>query len=164
MPDSVADWKVLVQPFIDGVNGMQQRTDRATMWAVREVARQVKREAMRQAPVYNPQKGVSSGARVNLKMSQFRKFQKATKYRGSIANSVIISGLLKGSISSSRRLTSVKTGEYSVKVGPRGQRVHLYAPKAEAKKPYMRPAYNEITPRMGEIAAGAWGKAMQRSG
>lgn len=158
MADNLADFKVLAQPFIDGVKNMQARTDRATMWAVREVGRQVKKEAMRRAPVYKGQ----SGARVQMKMSQFRKFQKATKYRGSVANSVVVSGLLKGSISASRRLQSVKTGEYSEKVGPRGQRVHLYAGKAEARQPYMKPAYDEIVPKMGAIAAGAWAKAMDR--
>lgn len=154
--NALGDYRTLIQPFIDGVAQMNQRTDRATMWALREVGRQVKREAMRHAPVYDKKKAT-------LTQAQFRKFQRATKYRGSIANSVVISGLLKGSISSSKRLTSVKTGEYSLKVGPRGQRVHLYSAKAEARQPYMRPAYEAITPRMAEIAAGAWGRAMART-
>ena len=160
MADLAADIKVLTKPLFDAMADMEKRTDRATMWAVREVGRQMKKEAMRRAPVYKGR----SGARVQLKMSQFRKFQKATKYRGSVANSVVISGLLKGSISSSRRLQSVKTGEYSLKVGPRGQRVHLYAGKAEERQPYMRPAYDEVALKMGEVAAGAWRRAMDRSG
>ena len=159
MADNLGDFKLLSKPFVDGLKDMQTRTDRATMWAVREVGRQVKKEAMKRAPVYKGR----SGARVQLKMSQFRKFQKATRYRGSVANSVVVSGLLKGSISSSRRLQSVKTGEYSLKVGPRGQRVHLYASKAEARQPYMKPAYDEVALKMGEVAAGAWAKAMNRS-
>jgi hypothetical protein len=161
--DSTADWKVITQPFYDAVKAMEARTDRATMWALREVGRQVKKESMKRAPVYKPPQGGSSGARVNLKMSQFRKFQKATKYRGSIASSVVISGLLRGSISSSRKLQSVKTGEYSLKVGPRGQRVHLYAGKAEARTPYMRPAYDVVVPTMGKVAGDAWARAMARS-
>jgi hypothetical protein len=157
--DSIADFKVLAQPFLDGVVNMQKRTDRATMWALREVGRQMKRQARARAPVYRGR----SGARVQFKnFAQFRRFQKATKYRGSVASSVVVPGLLKNSISSSRRLQSVKTGEYSLKVGPRGQRVHLYAGKVEARTPYMKPAYDEVAARMGAVAAGAWGRAMAR--
>lgn len=151
------EFKVFTQPFVDGVNQMNRRVDKATMWAVREVARQVKREGRKQAPVYKGQ----SGARVQFKnFAQFRRFQKTTGYKGSVGNAVVVPGLLKNSISSSRRLQSVKTGEYSVKVGPRGQRVHLYASKQEDRRGYMRGAYEQVVPTMGATAAKAWGNAM----
>jgi hypothetical protein len=154
-----ADYKVFTKPFSDGVTDLKKRTDRATMWAVREVGRQVKREARKRAPVYRGR----SGAAVQFKnFAQFRRFQKTTGYKGSIGSNVIIPGLLKNSISSSRRLKSVKTGEYSLKLGPRGQRVHLYAGKAEERQPYMKPAYDEVTPKMGATAAAAWAKAMAK--
>ena len=159
MADS-ADFSVLTKPFMDGIEDMKKRTDRATMWAVREVGRQLKKEARARAPVYKGR----SGARVQFKnAAQFRRFQKATGYRGSIAGSVVVPGLLKNSISSSRRLVSIRTGEYSLKLGPRGERVHLYAGKVEAKQPYMKPAYDNVSAKMGTIAAGAWGKAMNRA-
>jgi hypothetical protein len=157
--DGLVELKVVTQPFVDGVTDLKKRTDRATMWALREVGRQVKREAKKRAPVYRGR----SGARVQFKnYAQFRRFQKTTGYKGSIANSVVVPGLLKNSISSSRRLQSVKTGEYSLKVGPRGQRTHLYAPKMEGRDRFMRDAYGAVTPTMGATAAKAWGKAMNR--
>jgi hypothetical protein len=157
--DTLADLKVITKPFTDGVTDLKKRTDRATMWALREVGRQLKKEARKRAPVYQGR----SGARVQFKnYAQFRRFQKTTGYKGSMANSVVVPGLLKNSISSSRRLKSVKTGEYSLKLGPRGQRTHLYAGKVEARAGYMRQAYDEVAPTMGATAAAAWGKAMNR--
>lgn len=69
------------------------------------------------------------------------------------------SGLLKKSIKSSRRIK--KSGRVqSLKIGPRGERVHLYAGKAEVATGFMHKAYVEVTPAMSEIHARAWRKAM----
>lgn len=148
---------MLIKPTTDAMTDMAKRTDRATMWALRETGRKVKQEARRQAPVYKGNAG-----RVNLKYSQFRKFQKATAYKGSISNNVVISGLLKNSISSSRRFRREAGGAYVIKVGPRGQRTHLYAAKIEANtKAYMRPALERVAPQMSAIHARAWQRAME---
>jgi hypothetical protein len=48
-----------------------------------------------------------------------------------------IPGLLKSSISSSKRLKNIGDNAYSLKVGPRGQRVHFYSKKAEERTGYM---------------------------
>lgn len=149
---------MLTKPTTDAMADMAKRTDRATMWALREVGRQIKREARREAPVYKGKAG-----RVNMRFSQFRRFQKASGYKGSIANTVVIPGLLKNSISSSRRLRREAGGAYVIKVGPRGQRTHLYAGKIEANtKAYMRPAYDRVTPQMTDIHAKAWARAMAK--
>lgn len=149
---------MLIKPTTDAMADMAKRTDRATMWAIRETGRQIKREARREAPVYKGKAGT-----VNLRFSQFRRFQKTTGYKGSIASNVIIPGLLKNSVSSSRRLKRAAGGAYMIKVGPRGQRTHLYAGKIEANtKAYMRPAYDRVAPQMAEIHARAWAKAMAR--
>lgn len=149
---------MLTKPTLDAMADMSKRTDRATMWALRETGRKIKQEARRQAPVYRGKAGA-----VNLRFSQFRRFQKVTGYKGSISNNVVISGLLKNSISSSRRFRREAGGAYVIKVGPRGQRTHLYAAKIEANtKTYMRPAYDAVTPQMANIHAAAWAKAMAK--
>lgn len=156
MPDGLT-MRMVTKPTTDAMADMAKRTDRATMWAIRETGRKIKQEGRREAPVYKGRAG-----RVNLRYSQFRRIQKATGYKGSISNNVIIPGLLKNSISSSRRLKREAGGAYVIKVGPRGQRIHLYAAKAEARKPYMRLAYDRVTPQMADIHARAWAKAMSR--
>lgn len=161
------DLKVITKPFMDGVTDMQKRTDRATMWAVREAGRVVKRQARKRAPVYNSYKFNRATGNIDknvgtLTMAQLNKFKRATGYKGSISNNLVISGLLKGSISGSRRLKSVKTGEYSLKVGPRGQRVHLYSGKAEDRYHYMREGYAAAAPALAESAAKGWARAMAK--
>lgn len=157
MPDGFS-MSMLTKPTTDAMVDMAKRTDRATMWALRETGRKIKQEARRQAPVYKGKAG-----RVNLRYSQFRRFQKASGYKGSINSNVVISGLLKNSISSSRRFKREAGGAYVIKVGPRGERVHLYAGKIEANtKAFMKPAYEAVTPQMTDIHARAWAKAMSR--
>lgn len=151
---------MITKPLLDALEDIERRTDKATMYALREIGRKFKQAAAKRAPVYKGQ----SGARVQMKMGQFNRFKKATGYKGSVANSVVVSGLLKGSISSSRKLKSVKTGEYSVKVGPRGQRVHLYAGKVEDRQAYIRPAYEAVLPQMVEIHAQVWARVNEKRG
>jgi len=157
MPDGFG-LHVLYEPTQKAMDDISKRTDRATMYALRETGRQIKREARREAPVYKGKAG-----RVNLRYSQFKRFQKTTGYKGSISNNVVIPGLLKNSISSSRRLKRVAGGAYVIKIGPRGQRTHLYAGKIEADtKAYMQPAYDRVVPKMADIHAKAWAKAMSK--
>lgn len=145
---------ILTKPTLDAMADMSKRTDRATMWALREVGRQIKRESRRRAPVYK-------GRRATASFRLMRNLHKAGA-RGDITNDVVVSGLLKNSISSSKRLQREAGGGYVIKVGPRGQRVHLYAGKVEARSAYMRPAYDVVTPQMTAIHARAWEKAMAK--
>jgi hypothetical protein len=42
--------KMVTEPFAKGARDMSRRVDRASMWAVREAGRRLKREAMKRAP------------------------------------------------------------------------------------------------------------------
>lgn len=145
---------MLTKPTLDAMADMSKRTDRATMWALRETGRQIKRESRRRAPVYK-------GRRATASFRLMKNLQKAGA-TGPLTNDVVVSGLLKNSISSSKRFKREAGGNYVIKVGPRGQRVHLYAGKIEAQSAYMRPAYDIVTPAMSEIHARAWAKAMAK--
>lgn len=83
----------------------------------------------------------------------------APVYRGQAVG--VESGLLKRSIKSSRRIKKFDRTQ-SLKVGPRGERVHLYAQKAEQQTGFMRKAYAEVAPAMAEIHARSWRKSMER--
>jgi hypothetical protein len=102
------------------------------MWALREIGREVRKEARKRAPVYS---GDDDRA---------------------------VPGELRKSIAPSRRLKRVGAHTYALVIGPRGARVHLYAPTAEARTQFMRRAYEAVMPRIGEIHARAWRKAMER--
>lgn len=51
----------------------------------------------------------------------------------------------------------------SVKVGPRGARVHLYAGKIEELEPYMRTSYTEVASALAVIAGKAYIEAMAKA-
>lgn len=104
---------------------VDRRTNRATMYAVRQAGRKVRQVAARNAPVY----------------------------RGKRAD--IPRGRLKKSIHSDKRLKG-GAGTYSVRVGPRGYPAIAYASKQEARTPYMRPAFDAVTPQLRGIAELAW--------
>lgn len=143
----MGDFKAIVGPTQAALRDMSRRVDRASMWALRETGRAVKTEAKRRAPVL---KGAGTISR------------KRHKELGGGHSTPPVAGLLKASISSSKRLRKVGAA-YVVKVGPRGDRVHLYAGKAEAANPYMKPAHEAAAARMGDIHANAWARAMKRS-
>ena len=68
-------------------------------------------------------------------------------------------GALRASIHSSKRLTRVGVGGYRVGVAPRGEKVHLYSQKVEAKYGYMAAAQHAVDGLMRAIAERAWGRA-----
>jgi hypothetical protein len=151
VPDGFS-MSMLTKPATDAMADMAKRTDRATMWALREVGRKVKQESRRRAPVYK-------GRRATGTYRMMKALQKAGA-GGKLTNDVVVSGLLKNSISSSRRLKREAGGAYVIKVGPRGDRVHLYAGKQEERARFMRQAYDVVAPAMSDIHAKAWAKAM----
>lgn len=117
-------FRAVTAPTIAELAAVQKRVDRATMWALREVGRKVKREARKNAPV--------------------------------------ATGELKKSISSSRRLKRHGPGDYSLTVGPRGQRVHLYAAVQEDRDRYMRPAFDTSVAQAEGLHRKAWERAMRK--
>lgn len=120
---------------------LDRRANRATMWALREVGRRVRREARRPAPVYHgpPRTADVYGTQVDVEP-----------------------GELKKAIRSSRRLKNYGKGEYGLTVGPRGDHVHLYANKQEALTPYMKTGYEAAVRDAVELHAKAWERAMRR--
>lgn len=74
------------------------------------------------------------------------------------AGSRPVAGLLKASIKASRRVTEVG-GYYQMVVVPRGNRVHLYSKKMEAKYGYMRAGYQAAATAMPAIALVSYTKA-----
>lgn len=160
MADSF-DFKMFSKPVTDAIKDIERRTDRASMWALRETGRKTKQAAKRLAPVYQGQRGNMIHIRTVKKMRKAGMIDKATGLvQGENANTVI-PGLLKDSISTSRRLK--KIGEtYVLRVAPWGPRVAKYSRKAEERKPFMAPAYDAVAPQMVEIHAKAWARANER--
>ena len=131
MAESIS-FKMFTDPFKAFLKDRQKRMPRAAMWAVREGGRTVKREAKAKAPVLQDKSKVSAAA--------YRRAyrQRAQGVAGPIrGEGGPVRGLLRQSIGSSRRLKQHGTAEFSVKVGPRGPRVRLYAQKIEARAGYM---------------------------
>lgn len=120
---------------------IDKAADRATMWALREVGRKVKQTSARAAPVYSgPPRKVSFG----------------DGHSGPI-----IPRELRRSIGSSKRLGRI-AGGYSVRVGPRGGHVHLYAAAQERRTPFMAPGIAAGQAAAEAVFASAWAKAIKR--
>lgn len=133
--------------------------ERASMWAVRESARVAKRAAKARVRVYQGAgvsvASVKKARRAGVTLSG------ATLGRGqTVEGNAVVRGLLKASISSSRRLTEAPSGTYVVKVAPRGPRVHKYARKIEALDGYMAAGHAAAAAEMGAIHARAWSRAL----
>ena len=164
MPEGF-DYKVFTEPFKKGVTDMVGRVDDATKVAVQDGAKKIRAEAKKRTPVYQGKATFGPGGRV-MRVSDIKKARRAGRVdRGGTGlvfgetKSTIIKGLLRDSISAGRVVRG-RDGEYSLKVGPRGPRAHLYAAKIEDQAHYMHEAYDEVTPQMPKIAADAWSKAL----
>lgn len=123
MPDGVS-FRIVTEPFMSGLRQREARMPRAAMWAVREAGRVGKKAARQKAPV--------------LKDSRYSKVSAQRKAGRSVRGSFDepVSGLLRASITPSKNVKRLG-GVVSLKVGPRGARVHLYAGKIEEKAGYM---------------------------
>lgn len=126
---------------------IDRNVDRASMWTVREAGRIVKREAKAKAPVWK-------GPGVTRK--QLRNGPKV------VSRNAPVKGLLKASIHSRKQLKKLGPGGYENAVAPRGDRVHLYSGKAEARHGYMAAASSAATARIPAIAAKAYLRATNR--
>lgn len=124
---------------------IEKNTDRATMWTVREAGRRVKQAAKRAVPVYK-----GGGRAVTRKQA---------KTGGLAVNpNAPVKGLLKASISSSRRLIG-SGGTYTNRVAPRGARVRLYSQRIEARSSYMASAQSKVAGQISAIAEQAYARA-----
>ncbi|MCU1590087.1 MAG: hypothetical protein JWP11_1343 [Frankiales bacterium] len=127
---------------------IDKRVERATMYAVRQGGRQVKQQAKKNAPVYQGPGAISG--------KQLRTGPLV------VSRNAPVKGLLRSSIHSSKRLKRPAPGTYQVGVAPRGQRVHLYSAKAEARHGYMSRALDAVHPQFRAIAATAYARATRR--
>lgn len=142
MSDNIS-FKVFAEPFHKAIQERQVRMRRAAMWAVREGGRTVKRVGRDRAPVLKDDHAMRYG--------DFRRRSRI----GKVSADRPVAGLLKNSIAPSRRLKD--EGEvWSLKVGPRGPRVHLYAGKEEDRAHYMETAYAVTESMQAEIARRAF--------
>jgi hypothetical protein len=132
---------MVTEPFHATIRQRQARMPRAAMWAVREAGRVTRRAAAAKAPVLKDRSAPT--------VRQVR--------RGLATADRPVRGLLRASVKASR---AVREGPatYSVKVGPRGARVHLYAGRQEARFGYMRAGEDAGRAAMAAIAAEAFGK------
>lgn len=147
---------------------MIRNVDRATMWALREAGRSIRVRARRRVPVYQ-------GARATMELGEVKRRRKEGDYsaavvrktdRGNVTHfegNAVVPGLLRDSITPSRRLRRERDGGYALTIGPRGPRAHLYAAKIEARQPYMRPAYEAVAKDLGKIATRGWQKSMNKA-
>ena len=131
MADGVS-FEMLTAPFDKYMASRQARMPRAAMYAVREAGRVVKRAAKANAPVLADKSVVSAAA-----------YRRAYKQRKAGVQGPIqgeggpVRGLLRQSISSSRRLKQIGKSDFAVSVAPRGPRVLLYKAKIEERARYM---------------------------
>jgi hypothetical protein len=145
MADSLS-FKMVTKPFTDFLDFQQKQMRRGAMYSLRETGRVVKREAKSRAPVLSDKSAVSN--------AQHKRNVKA----GVSSGPGPVRGLLKASIGSSRRLKLTGLDSWSLKVGPRGVRVHLYAGKIETQHPYMAPARSAAEAQSAAIAAKTYAK------
>lgn len=125
---------------------IDRRVDRATMWGLREVGRQLKRAEKSRAPVYKGPNGV-------------RRLKKGAI--GPMQHGPVV-GLLKMSIGSGRTFKRLGPGAYGLVVGPRGGRVNLYKGKIERQYGFVQQAYDQVVPTAPVIMAAGWERALRR--
>ena len=141
MPDGI-DFRFDTSGFKRFAADRERRMPRAAMYAVREAGRVTRRAAAAKAPILKD--------RTAATVRQVK--------RGEASTDRPVRGLLKASIKASK---AVRQGpaSYSLKVGPRGERVHLYAGKQEERYGYMRAGEDAGKAMLAVIAQRAFGRA-----
>jgi hypothetical protein len=112
---------IITRPVTDAITAKQVRSQRATMYALRQTGRVCSAAAKAATPVY---KGPG------LTQKAYK-----TDRRGSGINTPV-RGLLRSSIKPTRKITDAGGAMY-LRVAPRGLRVRLYRGKIAAQVPYM---------------------------
>lgn len=149
MGDGIS-FRVVTAPFTDWAKDREKRMNRAAMFAVRDAGRIARRVGRTAAPVLKDST-LESHRQIQKRIRSGDESGKAA-YSGGKA----IPGLLKASIASSKNLKFEGVGSYSLKVGPRGQRVHLYAGKAEKNHQFMAAAEEAAKAELERIAKEAF--------
>lgn len=103
-----------------------------------------------------------------------RTFEKATMYglreagrKGKQAakrQTPVLTGELKSSIHTSRRLRKTGPGSFALHIGPWGGKVNLYRNKIEQSSHYMEQAYREAWGKMSEGFLRAYTRVIERAG
>jgi hypothetical protein len=152
MADGIS-FKMITESFDFGIKDRQARMPRAAMWAVREAGRTVKKVERAKAPVL---KGGGPSAKTLGRLNRRAGF---TVGKG--AYDAPVPGLLKASITPSKNLRQLGVSSYSLKVGPRGQRVHLYAQKAEKKHGFVQAGEDAAAAALKAVSEQAFAKVWE---
>jgi hypothetical protein len=152
MADGIS-FKMVTAPFHAAIKQRQARMPGAARFAVREGGRVARKAARAKAPVLADKTAVSAGA--YQRAFKQRKLGTAGPIQGEGGP---VRGLLRASITPSRNLKSLGSSEFSLKVGPRGPRAHLYAQKEERKHGYMAAGDEAAKAAMAAIAAAAFNR------
>jgi len=131
MADGVS-FKMVTKPFTDAIGKREALMPGAARGAVRKAGIVVQKAARAKTPVLSD-KSVVSAARHKKDWAAYKKGGST----GAAPTSGPVRGLLRASITPSRRLTQTGKSSFSLKVGPRGPRAHLYAQKEEARAGFM---------------------------
>jgi hypothetical protein len=149
MADGIS-FRMITDPFTEGITLRQKKMPRAAMWAVREAGRQVRKAEQAKAPVM---KGGGPSAKTLSGLNRRKGFTVKSDAYGRP-----VPGLLRASIASSKNLKQLGASSFSLKVGPRGPRVHLYAQKAEAKHGYVAAGEAVAKDALAAVAAAAFAR------
>lgn len=95
------EWDFITKGFTEHNLELTKATDKATLYALRATGRFIGRVAKKESPVYPGKLNMSNGTDPRAQAE---------------------SGNLKKSITNSRRVTKIGTGDYSMKVGPFGRK------------------------------------------
>ena len=120
MPDGLS-FSIITKPLTDDLAARTKTMDRAAMWALRETGRVCRVAAKVDAPVY----------RGGMTQKAWRADRRAAGIHAPV------SGLLRSSIKSSRRMGGF-TGFRTITIAPRGNRVRLYSGKINALVLFMQ--------------------------
>jgi hypothetical protein len=120
-------------PFYKFAADRSVRMDRAALWGLRQAARAGTKAARTAAPTLT-----GTGAMTHSQIQRGRRVGIISAEDASaIYKSGPVPGLLRASIRTSKHARMVGPHAYSLTFGPRGERVHLYAAKAERRTPFM---------------------------
>lgn len=147
MADGIS-FSMKTDQFTSFIGDRASRMNRAAMWVVREAGRTGRKAAVVAAPIL-----------VDKSKQSHRQLQRRKRQGEDVLHAYqsAVPGLLKASIKSTRAM-NVGAGSFSIKVGPVGSRVHLYAGKEEERRAYMDAGKAAAEAAAQAIANQAFGK------
>lgn len=144
MADGIS-FRMVTEPFTKAIATREARMPAGARFAVRQAGRVATKAARAKAPVLGDKTVISHAAAKKLAKT-------------GTATSGPVRGALRASIAPSKNLTRDSPAGYSLKVGPRGPRAHLYAQKEEARAGYMAAGEAAAKAAMPAIAAAAFNR------